>query len=160
MKLLLVLQVVWCLMRTAPALAGGMQLILQNANAAPRLVSLWGGAGSEQFVLKSDGTPWVWGWNSFGQQGDGTTNNTGVPHQVLGPGGVGLLTNLSAILGGETHNPALRADGTVWDWGRNFFGELMMGSPIGAPLPDTSAPASGSSEIQPDVKTFLPPKNA
>ncbi len=106
-----------------------MQLTLRNpTNSAPRVISLWGGAGSEQIVLKSDGTVWVWGWNSFGQQGDGATNNTSVPHQVLGPGGVGLLTNLSAVMGGETHNAALRADGTVWEWGRGLFGELGDGS--------------------------------
>jgi len=109
--------------------ADGTQLILSNpANSTPRVTSLWGGAGSEQIILKSDGTVWTWGWNSFGQQGDGTTNNTSVPHQVLGPGGVGFLTNLSAILGGETHNAALKADGTVWEWGRSLFGELGDGS--------------------------------
>jgi alpha-tubulin suppressor-like RCC1 family protein len=118
------------LFRTAsPAVADGTLLILQSpSNAAPRLISLWGGAGSEQFVLKSDGTPWLWGWNVFGQQGNGTTNNASAPHPVLGPGGVGLLTNLSAILGGETHNAALCADGTVWEWGRSLFGELGDGS--------------------------------
>lgn len=120
---------VWPVCEARLGAADGMLLILRNpTNSAPRVISLWGGAGSEQIVLKSDGTIWVWGWNSFGQQGDGTTNNTCVPHQVLGPGGVGLLTNLTAIMGGETHNAALRADGTVWEWGRSLFGELGDGS--------------------------------
>jgi alpha-tubulin suppressor-like RCC1 family protein len=122
------------------AAADGMRLMLRNpTNSAPRVISLWGGAGSEQIVLKSDGTVWVWGWNSFGQQGNGTTNNTCVPHQVLGPGGVGLLTNLSAIMGGETHNAALRADGTVWEWGRSIFGELGDGSTNWGSLSSMSA---------------------
>jgi alpha-tubulin suppressor-like RCC1 family protein len=111
------------------AATDGMQFILSNPrNSAPRVISLWGGAGSEQIILKSDGTVWAWGWNSFGQQGDGTTNNTCMPHQALGPGGIGLLTNVTAIMGGETHNAALRADGTVWEWGRSLFGELGDGS--------------------------------
>lgn len=121
------------------ALADGTQLILRNPlNSTPRVISLWGGAGSEQIVLKSDGTVWVWGWNMFGEQGNGTTNNTGTPHQVLGPGGVGLLTNLIAIMGGETHNAALRADGTVWEWGRNYFGELGDGSNLWGNLTNMS----------------------
>ncbi len=106
----------------------GTLLILQNpANSAPRVVSLWGGAGSEQIILKSDGTVWDWGFNLHGQLGNGTigiNNDTDLPGQVLGPGGVGYLNSISAIMGGESHNMALKSDGTVWCWGWNYFGQL------------------------------------
>ena len=97
-------------------------------NSAPRLISLWGGGGSEQIVMKSDGTVWDWGYNSFGQVGNGTTNNSCVPAQVLGPGGVGYLAPVAAIMGGEQHNFALKPDGTVWSWGWNNYGQLGDGS--------------------------------
>lgn len=74
--------------------------------------------------LKSDGTVWAWGNNSHGQLGDGTTINKSIPVQVLGSGGVGYLTGVTAIAAGYTHTVALKADGTVWAWGYNSVGEL------------------------------------
>jgi len=104
-------------------------VMLKNpTNSAPRITSLWGGGGSEQIVMKSDSTVWAWGYNSFGQVGNGTTNESCVPAQVLGPGGVGYLAPVATIMGGEQHNFALKPDGTVWAWGMNFFGQLGDGS--------------------------------
>src|SRR5271156_3677748 len=113
------------------ALAGGngTLLILQNpTNSSPRIVSMWGGGGSEQIVMKSDGTVWDWGANSWGELGDGTTSNADLPVQVLGPGGSGDLAPVAAIQGGELHNTALKANGTVWSWGLNKYGQLGDGS--------------------------------
>ncbi|MFA7150813.1 MAG: prepilin-type N-terminal cleavage/methylation domain-containing protein [Candidatus Paceibacterota bacterium] len=76
-------------------------------------------------ALKSDGTVWAWGENSLGQRGDGTTvlyNYT--PVQVVGPGGVGYLTNITDIAAGFRHSFALKSDGTVWAWGGNWYGNL------------------------------------
>ena len=114
-----------------PALAdgNGTLIILQNpGNSSPRVVSLWGGGGSEQIIMKSDGTAWDWGLNRSGQLGNGTTNDADVPLQVLGSPSSGYLTNLGAIMGGELHNFALKSDGTVWAWGMNYFGQLGDGS--------------------------------
>ena len=118
--------------RVSVAGGDGTLLILQNpSNSAPRVTSVWGGAGSEQIILKSDGTVWDWGFNLHGQLGNGTigtNNDTDLPGRVLGIGGVGYLGSLSAIIGGESHNMALSSDGTVDTWGWNFFGQLGDGS--------------------------------
>ena len=106
--------------------ADGTLVVLRNS--AARITSIWGGGGSEQIVLRSDGTVWDWGLNSAGELGNGTTNNSALPLQVVGPGGVGYLTSITAIMGGELHNFALRSDGTVWSWGFNYFGQLGDGS--------------------------------
>jgi len=47
-----------------------------------------------------------------------------VPIQVHGPGNSGYLTSVTAIMGGEHDNYALKSDGTVWAWGGNFAGQL------------------------------------
>ena len=78
-------------------------------------------AGSSDTVaLKSDGTVWAWGYNSDGQLGDGTTFDRLTPVQVLGPGGTGYLTGVTAIAAGGSHTAAVKGDGTVWAWGCNL----------------------------------------
>ncbi|MEK7453235.1 MAG: fibronectin type III domain-containing protein, partial [Patescibacteria group bacterium] len=69
-------------------------------------------------ALKSDGTVWSWGLNSFGQLGDNTTTNRYTPVQTL------TITGITAISAGAEHSLALKSDGTVWSWGRNSNGEL------------------------------------
>src|SRR5258707_8489296 len=85
---------------SAPAAGSGTLVLFRNpANSLPRVISTWGGA-EMQIVLKSDGTVWDWGLNGAGQLGNGTTNNSAVPVQVLGPGGFGYLSPVIAIMGG------------------------------------------------------------
>ena len=76
----------------------------------------WGHA----LALRSDGTVWAWGQNDYGQIGDGNRPaNRSTPFQVKGPGGVGVLSNIIMVSGGDCSSAALRADGTVWTWGCN-----------------------------------------
>ena len=75
----------------------------------------WGQA----LALRSDGTVWAWGQNDYGQVGDGSLTNQNTPLQVRGPGGVGVLSNIIMVSGGDCSSAALRADGTVWTWGCN-----------------------------------------
>jgi len=76
------------------------------------------GGGNHSLALKNDGTVWTWGYNIYGQLGDGTTINRTTPVQVNG------LTNVVAISGGGWHSLALKNDGSVWTWGYNQDGEL------------------------------------
>ena len=48
--------------------------------------------------------------------------------EVGDAGNVSYLNSVKAIMGGETHNVALKSDGTVWSWGYNAFGQLGNGT--------------------------------
>jgi len=71
-------------------------------------------------VLRADGTVWAWGANSYGQLGDNSTSTRVAPTQV----GVGTLPVTMALAAGAYHSLALSADGTVWTWGSNSYGQL------------------------------------
>ena len=84
----------------------------------------------EPEALKSDGTIWMWGWNNLGQLGNGTTSDTNLPGQVLN------LTNMIfAGATGDRDNCAVKADHTVWTWGRNYNGQLGIGTADQNPHP-------------------------
>jgi len=56
--------------------------------------------------LKSDGTVWAWGYNYYGQLGDGTTTQRLTPVQVSGLNGV-----IAIAAGGQYFTLALKSDG-------------------------------------------------
>lgn len=109
--------------------------LLANGRGAD-VVSIWGGARGT-VILKSDGTVWTWGSNIGGKLGIGnaTTNRVLVPYEVHGADGTGYFNSVTAIMGGETHNLALKSDGTLWSWGMNFLGQLGDGTTNDAALP-------------------------
>jgi len=90
---------------------------------------------AQNLAVKSDGTVWAWGNNEHGELGDGTTENRTRPVQVVGPGGIGYLTNVVAVAAGTYHSLALKSDGTVWAWGFNVDGELGNGTEVGSTTP-------------------------
>ena len=69
-------------------------------------------------ALKSDGTVWAWGSNSYGQLGDNTTVTRYTPVQTQN------LSGITAISTGFQHSLALKSDSTVWAWGCNLIGRL------------------------------------
>lgn len=81
-------------------------------------------AGNEYTVaVKDDGTVWTWGYNNFGQLGDGSTINSSTPVQVKDSLG-NPLTGIITISAGYNHTVAIKSDDTIWAWGRNNFGQL------------------------------------
>jgi alpha-tubulin suppressor-like RCC1 family protein len=112
--------------------------------------------GFHSLALKSDGTVWAWGRNASGQLGDNTLDWRGTPVQVRAVNGVGI-SDVVAIAAGSDHSLALKADGSVWAWGRNSMGQLGNGTdqdsrtpvPVSGPgntssLPSIVAIAAGS----------------
>lgn len=69
-------------------------------------------------ALDSAGKVWAWGYNFFGQLGDGTKQGRIFPVRV------GTLSGVVAIAAGGYHSLAIKADGTAWAWGDNFYGQL------------------------------------
>jgi len=62
------------------------------------------------------------GWNTYGQLGDGTNNDSKTPVGVPG------LTGVVSVAAGYGHSLALMSDGTVRTWGWNLYGQLGNGT--------------------------------
>jgi len=77
-------------------------------------------------VVKSDGTVSAWGYNSNGELGNGTNNNSSTPVPVSG------LSGVSTVASGGDFSLALKSDGTVWAWGANVYGQLGIGADFSA----------------------------
>ncbi|WP_052461131.1 RCC1 domain-containing protein [Psychroserpens mesophilus] len=75
------------------------------------------GAG-HVLALKSDGSIWAFGYNAYGQLGDGTIENKNVPTQI------GTDNDWIFIDCGFRSSFAIKEDGTLWGWGRNDKGQL------------------------------------
>ena len=69
-------------------------------------------------AIKTDGTLWTWGKNSYGQLGDGTYVEKYSPVQTISGG-----TNWKYI-SMDTSVGAIKTDGTLWMWGGGSFGRL------------------------------------
>jgi alpha-tubulin suppressor-like RCC1 family protein len=105
------------------------------------IVAISASGGSHNIALKGDGTVWVWGSNTYGQLGDGTTINRTTPVQVAG------LSNIAAVAAGGRHSMAVKADGTVVAWGDNANGQLGDGSVLAHTTPALVNGLSGVSKI-------------
>ena len=83
--------------------------------------------GSHTCALHDDGSIACWGYNAYGQLGDGGTNNQFSTHDVVWmPGG----STAVAVTTGLEHTCALKPDGAMFCWGRNLNGQLGDGSSV------------------------------
>lgn len=70
-------------------------------------------------AIKQDGTVWTWGYNNYGELGNGSScGYKNMPEQVEG------LSGIVSIAAGFEDTEVLKRDGTVWTWGFNYDGEL------------------------------------
>jgi alpha-tubulin suppressor-like RCC1 family protein len=82
-------------------------------------------------AIGSDGKLYAWGYNVYGQLGDGSTTQRLSPVQVSLPAGV----TPTAVAAGRFHSLAIGSDGKLYAWGYNGIGQLGDGSTINRPSP-------------------------
>jgi alpha-tubulin suppressor-like RCC1 family protein len=84
---------------------------------------------SQTFVLRSDGTLWATGANTYGQLGLGDTVQRTSLTQVGGD------RDWLTVTCGGGHTLALKQDGSLWAWGFNFMGQVGDGTTTNRLLP-------------------------
>jgi alpha-tubulin suppressor-like RCC1 family protein len=107
-------------------------------------------------ALKADGSVWTWGWPWDGDQmaspracrkpaqvafGDGVTAwdkaaAAPIRMKLAEPGGSADVLGIAA---GVSHSAMVRADGSLWTWGSNEYGQLATGTTDYRKLPQRSA---------------------
>lgn len=78
------------------------------ANGAKAGVAKVAAGANHTVIIKDDGSLWAWGYNWYGQLGDGTTINKNSPVQI------GTDIDWQAVAAGYYHTVALKRDGTLW----------------------------------------------
>ena len=103
---------------------------------APRQISpdsdwnLVSAGGLHTLAVRKDGTLWAWGANLDGQLGDGTGTD-----DAISPRQIGLDRTWVAISAGDGHSAGLKADNSLWTWGRNTDGQLGNGKNLNSSIP-------------------------
>ena len=70
---------------------------------------------SHSLAIKTDNSLWAWGYNGFGQLGNGTTTNLSKPAKIM--------DNVVTAAAGTYHSMAIKTDGSLWIWG-SIAGEV------------------------------------
>jgi alpha-tubulin suppressor-like RCC1 family protein len=123
-----------------------------NGSTLPKVIAVAAG-GSHSLALDINGNVWAWGYNGFGQLGDGTTSNRPFPASVSG------LSGVIAIAAGGSHSLALTSDGKVWAWGYNGFGQLGV-DPVQTPSSSTPLQVNGFTSFSVSVPSGVIPLTA
>ncbi len=92
------------------------------------VVAISGGLAHTLFI-ESDGSLWGMGINSFGQLGNGTTDDLDRPQEIV-------ASNVVAIAAGGAHSLFVETNGSLWAMGLNQDGQLGDGTTNNASRPE------------------------
>ncbi len=110
---------------------------------------------AHSLAIGSDGNLYAWGYNGYGQLGNGNTTNQSTPVVVTLPSGV---TGWTAVAGGYDHSLAIGSDGNLYDWGYNGYGQLgnntSDNSPHSTPAHVLGVGGSGNLLLPVELQTF------
>jgi len=88
----------------------------------------YAGPFGHTIAIKTNGTIWSWGLNEFGQLGIGNVSRKYIPTLI------GTDSDWVKIAAGNWGNieqsgysMAMKANGTLWAWGSNYYGQLGLG---------------------------------
>lgn len=83
--------------------------------------------------LTATGAAYCWGWNFYGQLGDGTTSYRATPVAVIGGHSFASVSASAAAL--TPFTCALTSDGVAWCWGFGYAGQLGNGGSSSSSVP-------------------------
>jgi len=86
--------------------------------------------GFHSLALGTNGKLYSWGYNAYGQLGDGTTSDHVIPAAITS-----LVVTITGISAGLYHSVAMTASGLVYTWGYNGYGQLGDGTLVNATSP-------------------------
>jgi alpha-tubulin suppressor-like RCC1 family protein len=86
-------------------------------------------ASKHSIAIKTNGTLWAWGYNYYGQLGDGSQVDRNTPCPI------GMDSNWSIITANGNRSMAIKTNGLLWVWGLNDFGQLGLGDTIDRIVP-------------------------
>ncbi|MCT8158372.1 RCC1 domain-containing protein [Bifidobacterium polysaccharolyticum] len=93
-------------------------------------------------AMGTDGNVYTWGYNNYGQFGNGTatgvysTTYAAYPARVPDPKDTSKALKATQVSAGANHAMAIGQDGTAWAWGYNDRGQLGDGSTTSRPTPE------------------------
>lgn len=82
-------------------------------------------------AITGAGSLYLWGANNYGQLGDATITESRVPRALPGFGPGTARGPVVDVAAGSYHTIAATADGRVWTWGANPYGQLGNGTSSG-----------------------------
>ncbi|PKL30786.1 hypothetical protein CVV43_05370, partial [Candidatus Saccharibacteria bacterium HGW-Saccharibacteria-1] len=108
--------------------------VLQNKSIVKIAVGGYSGTYGVSVAIDSNGKVYSWGYNGYGQLGNGTTTSSNVPVEV---NSIGTLSGkaIKDISAGPFHVTALSTENKLYSWGYNAQGQLGNNSTTNSSLP-------------------------
>jgi uncharacterized repeat protein (TIGR02543 family) len=94
-----------------------------SLSTGEKIISLSLGS-THSSALTSTGRVFMWGWNEFGQLGNGMNVNRNLPTEITSNFSLATGEKVMSLSLGYTHSSALTSTGRVFMWGGNGSGQL------------------------------------
>lgn len=120
-----------------------------KSDAGQKVATQISTGGYNTCAVLDDATVECWGYNFSGALGDNVSLETDVKTPVKPLN----LNNVVKISSGSTHQCALKANGNVWCWGTNIFGELGDGTNYSTKKPNIVPGISDAIDIDVNYST-------
>ena len=99
-----------------------------------KTISQISAGGVHSLALDSEGQIYAWGYNYYGQLGNGDTTDSNTPVKVDASGVLAGKT-ITQISAGDGHSLALDSEGQIYAWGANYYGQLGNGDTTSSNTP-------------------------